>query len=105
MTPITPHPLATWVQMQVSPQRHEIRRRRRRRVARILAAREAASSELPATARPAAPTVRPDRAPRPAAAPPRVPVQRRPADVVTDRAGHRADDRAVPVPQRGAGTT
>jgi len=43
MTPITPHPFATWVQMQVSPQRHAARRRRRRKAARILAAQEQAA--------------------------------------------------------------
>ncbi|RYU15713.1 hypothetical protein [Nocardioides iriomotensis] len=43
MPPITPHPLATWVSMQVSPQRHD-RLRRRRRAARLLAARRAAAA-------------------------------------------------------------
>jgi hypothetical protein len=43
MSPITPHPLATWVSMQVSPQRHD-RLRRRRRAARLLAARRAAAA-------------------------------------------------------------
>ena len=42
MMPITPHPLATWVQMQVSPQRRQAVRRRRRKVARILHARNLA---------------------------------------------------------------
>ncbi len=42
MTPITPHPLATWAAMQVSPQRHD-RLRRRRRAARLLARRAAAA--------------------------------------------------------------
>jgi hypothetical protein len=33
---MTPHPLATYVQMTVSPQRHAIRQRRRRRAVRLL---------------------------------------------------------------------
>jgi hypothetical protein len=82
MTPITPHPLATWVQMQVSPQRHQARRRRRLRVARIVAARERArlSAEQarpqprPATPAGPAPSIPAQRVPQdtPAAAPDRV---------------------------------
>jgi hypothetical protein len=37
LTCMTPHPLATWVQMSVSPQREVIRRRRRRLAAHLLA--------------------------------------------------------------------
>jgi hypothetical protein len=34
---MTPHPLATWTQMSISPQREVARRRRRRIVAHLLA--------------------------------------------------------------------
>jgi hypothetical protein len=33
---MTPHPLATWTQLTVSPQRQALRRRRRRRAAHLL---------------------------------------------------------------------
>ncbi|NUR09012.1 MAG: hypothetical protein HOQ22_00700 [Nocardioidaceae bacterium] len=33
---MTPHPLATWVQSSVSPQRHAVRRRRRLAAARLV---------------------------------------------------------------------
>lgn len=33
---MTPHPLATYVQMSVSPQRHAIRQHRRRRAVHLL---------------------------------------------------------------------
>ena len=66
LTCMTPHPLATWVQMSVSPQREANRKRRRRRAVRHLARTRAVRTTEPA----------PD-----AAAPstPRIPAQRRPA--------------------------
>jgi hypothetical protein len=77
---MTPHPLAAWVQMTVSPQRH-VTRDRRRRAARLVLlrrARQRAEAQR-STRRSAEPAPQP--APvTPAAAPkpPRVPEQRRP---------------------------
>jgi hypothetical protein len=41
---MTPHPLATWVQISVSPRRHAVRRRRRRTAALLLRSTERAES-------------------------------------------------------------
>jgi hypothetical protein len=58
---MTPHPLATWVQLSVSPQRHAARRRRRLRAARLLrgaAARREADGVVEPTAPPRIPAQR-----------------------------------------------
>jgi hypothetical protein len=59
---MTPHPLATWVQLTVSPQRRATRDRRRRRAARLVLSRRRQP-----TSQPTSPTVA------------RIPEQRRPA--------------------------
>ena len=42
---MTPHPVASWVQMTVSPQRHAVARQRRRRRAVLLARAEQARQD------------------------------------------------------------
>jgi hypothetical protein len=55
---MTPHPLATWVQLSVSPQRHAARRRRRLRAARLLLARREADGTVEPTSPPRIPAQR-----------------------------------------------
>jgi hypothetical protein len=58
---MTPHPLATYAQLTVSPQRHVIRQRRRRRAARMLlqsSFRQVPGSEQDPTTSPRIPTQR-----------------------------------------------
>jgi predicted Fe-S protein YdhL (DUF1289 family) len=62
---MTPHPVAAWVQMTVSPQRHVVARQRRRRRAVLLA--------------------RADRARRDGGSSPTIPAQRRPVEDVESR--------------------
>jgi hypothetical protein len=71
---MTPHPLATWVQLTVSPQRRATRDRRRRRAARLVLSRRRQPPSQPPSQPTSQPTSRPA---RPAVA--RIPEQRRPA--------------------------
>ena len=58
---MTPHPLATYAQLSVSPQRHVIRQRRRRRAAHLLlesSFRQVPGSEADASTTPRIPAQR-----------------------------------------------